>query len=172
LKNMNKESNLSELKQAFADAYDEGEIPDLFGPKDLIPGAMGVRSEDKEKQTLKCIKMAADTATDIGTILHSKKDLDSVIALQVGLSLKIADIWRDKIAKSELLQILDATVTASSKKKGFKVTDSTATLAGAVTYGFGHACNKYFKSDKTIEFGEVGDVFNDKCKEYKEIKCK
>ncbi len=42
-----------------------------------------------------------------------------------------------------------------------------ATVAASLTYGFGLACNAYYKSGMTLDLGEVGEIFKKACDEYK-----
>ena len=43
-------------------------------------------------------------------------------------------------------------------------------VAASLTYGFGWACNAYYKSGMTMDLGEVGEIFKASYEEYKKTK--
>ncbi len=47
------------------------------------------------------------------------------------------------------------------------VSGIAATVAASLTYGFGWACNAYYKSGMTMDLGDVGEVFKSSYEEYR-----
>ena len=108
--------------------------------------------------------------------------------LQVGLAMKIAYIYGSKPTKVDVMKLVASTVTGSAGKQAAKwaitalkaagwipgaqlleiaVSGIAATVAASLTYGFGWACNAYYKSGMVMDLGEVGEIFVKFYNEYK-----
>jgi len=145
-------------------------------------------SKYKEKEVEKYINGATITATGIGAIPIPGADIIPLTTLQVGLAMKIAFIYDIKPSKNDVMKLDASTVTGSIGKQLARwsitalkaagwipgaqllevaVAGIAATVAGSLTYGFGWACNSYFKSGMTIDLGEVGDIFKTSYEDYK-----
>jgi GTP-binding protein Era len=148
-------------------------------------------SKYKEKKISNWINGATVTAAGIGAIPIPGSDIVPLTALQVGLAMKIAFIWDCKITKGDVMQLVGATVTGSIGKQIARwsitalkaagwipggqllevaIAGIAATVAASLTYGFGWACNAYYKSGMTMDLGEVGETFKKYYEEYKKKK--
>lgn len=145
-------------------------------------------SRYKEKIVAKWIYGAAVTAAGIGAIPVPGSDIVPLTTLQVGLAMKIAYIYDIKPTKNDVMTLVASTVTGTVGKQlvrlgitalkaagwipGGQLLEAAvcaiaATIAASLTYGFGWACNAYYKSGMTIDLGEVEKVFKSSYKEYK-----
>jgi GTPase len=148
-------------------------------------------STHKEKKISNWINGATVSAVAIGAIPIPGSDIVPLTALQVGLAMKIAYIWNCKVTKSDIMQLVAATVTGGIGKQLARaaivalkaagwipgaqllevaIAAIAATVAGSLTYGFGWACNAYYKSGMTMDLGEVGDIFKKYYEEYRKHK--
>lgn len=147
-------------------------------------------SKFKEDQVKVWIKGASVTAFGIGAIPLPGVDILPLTALQVGLALKIAYIYGHTVSKGDVMQLMGSTITGAVGKQAFKwavqaikllgwaggpLTEATiavvaGTIAASITYGFGWACNAYYKSGMTMDLGKVGEIFKEKYTEYKKTK--
>lgn len=147
-------------------------------------------SKFKEEKVKNWINGATITAFGIGTIPIPGADIVPLTSLQVGLALKIAYIYNCRVSKKDVMSLLASTVTGSMGKQLYKLgiqamkaagwlggpfgTAAIAALAGSIaasiTYGFGRACNAYYKSGMTMDLGEVGEIYNEMFKQYKKKK--
>lgn len=147
-------------------------------------------SKFKGEQVKIWIKGASVTAFGIGAIPLPAVDIIPLTGLQVGLALKIAYIYGHRVSKGDVMQLMGATVTGSVGKQLFKlavqalkalgwlggplteaaIAVAAGTIAASITYGFGWACNAYYKSGMTMDLGKVGEIFKDKYTEYKKLK--
>jgi GTP-binding protein Era len=146
-------------------------------------------SRYKEKTVAKWINGAAVTAAGIGAIPIPGADIVPLTTLQVGLAMKIAYIYGIQPTKGDVMKLVASTVTGSAGKQLAKwaitalkaagwipgaqllevaVAGIAATVAASLTYGFGWACNAYYKSGMAMDLGEVGEIFVKSCNEYKQ----
>jgi len=157
------------------------------GGKDILFTKL---SRFKEDQVKIWIKGATVTAFGIGVIPIPGVDILPLTTLQVGLALKIAYIYGNKVSKGDIMQLIGSTITGSVGKQLFKyavqalkglgylggpltegaIAIAAGTIAASITYGFGWACNAYYKSGMTMDLGKVAEIFNEKFKEYKKNK--
>ena len=146
-------------------------------------------SRYKEKTVAKWINGAAVTAASIGAIPIPGSDIFPLTSLQVGLALKIAYIYDIKPSKNDVMNLVASTVTGSIGKQIVRwaltalkaagwgggpifepvIALIAASVASALTYGFGWACNAYYKSGMTLDLGEVGEIFKASYEEYKRV---
>lgn len=145
-------------------------------------------SRYKEETVAKWINVAAITAAGIGAIPVPGADIVPLTTLQVGLAMKIAYIYDIEVSKGDVMHLVASTVTGSIGKQivrwaitalkatgwipGAQILEVAAagiaaTVASSLTYGFGWACNEYYKSGMTMDLGEVGEIFEKSYKEYK-----
>ena len=145
-------------------------------------------SKYKEKSVAKWIKGAAITAGGIGAIPIPGSDIIPLTALQVSLAMKIAYIYGIKPSKKDVMKLVASTVTGSIGKQitrlaitalkaagwipgaqllEVSISAISSTVAASITYGFGWACNAYYKSGMTIELSSVGEIFKTSYEEYK-----
>ncbi len=148
-------------------------------------------SKFKDEEVDKWIKRAAVSAAGIGAIPVPGADIIPLTALQVALGMKIAHVHGINPSKDDIVKLVGATLTGQVGKQFFKwgiqalkatgwipggqlllVASAAlgATIASSLTYGFGHACNAYYKSGMTIEMGEFGDIIDKISTEYKKDK--
>lgn len=148
-------------------------------------------SRYKDKAVASWINGASVSAASIGAVPIPGVDIIPLTALQVGLAMRIAYIYDITPTKTDVMQIVSSTVTGSVGKQIFKYSITAlkaagwipgtqpflvatsaiaATIAGSITYGFGWACNAYYKSGMTMDLGEVGEVFDSFSNEYKKQK--
>jgi GTP-binding protein Era len=149
-------------------------------------------SKYKEDQVKVWINGATVAAFGVGAIPIPGSDIIPLTALQVSLALKIAYIYNCEVNKEDVMSLLASTVTGNAGKQLFKlalqalkalgwlggplgagaVAFLAGVIAGSITYGFGWACNAYYKSGKTIDLESLGEIykvmyqqyFNDKVK--------
>ena len=145
-------------------------------------------SRYKEKEIAKWINGAAVTAAGIGAIPIPGSDIIPLTTLQVGLAMKIAFIWDCEVSKGDIMQLVASTVTGSIGKQIARwaitalkaagwipgaqlvevaVSAIAASVAASMTYGFGWACNAYYKSGMKMDLGEIGELFKQYYDEYK-----
>jgi len=145
-------------------------------------------SRYKEKTVAKWINGASVAAAGIGAIPVPGSDIIPLTTLQVGLAMKIAYIYDIKPSKNDVMKLVASTVTGSIGKQLVRwaitalkaagwmpgaqllevaIAGIASTVAASLTYGFGWACNAYYKSGMTIDFGEVGEIFKTSYEEYK-----
>ena len=160
---------------------------DVFSP---IPEMLEERKvlREKEKEVAKWIKGATATAAGIGALPIPGSDIVPLTTLQVGLAMKIAFIYDIKPSKDDVMKLIASTVTGNVGKQiartaitllkaagwipGNQLLEVTicgiaASVAASLTFGFGWACNAYYKSGMTIDLGEIKDVFENSYNEYK-----
>jgi len=146
-------------------------------------------SKHKEKSVKNWINGAAVTAAGIGAIPIPGADIIPLTTLQVGLAMKIAFIYDIKPSKNDVMKLVASTVTGSIGKNIARwaitalkaagwipgaqllevaISAIAASVAASLTYGFGWACNSYYKSGMTIDLGEVGEIFKAKYEEHKQ----
>jgi len=128
-------------------------------------------SKHKEKSVKNWINGAAVTAAGIGAIPIPGADIIPLTTLQVGLAMKIAFIYDIKPSKNDVMKLVASTVTGSIGKNIARwaitalkaagwipgaqllevaISAIAASVAASLTYGFGWACNSYYKSGMTI----------------------
>jgi len=150
-------------------------------------------SKHKEKSVKNWINGAAITAAGIGAIPVPGVDIIPLTTLQIALAMKIAFIYDIKPSKNDVMKLVASTVTGTLGKQiarwsitalktagwipgaqfiEFVMMGIAATVAGSLTFGFGWACNAYYKSGMTIDMGEVGEIFKDAYDNYKTHKAK
>lgn len=143
---------------------------------------------EKEKEVAKWIKGATATAAGIGALPIPGSDIVLLTTLQVGLAMKIAFIYDIKPSKDDVMKLIASTVTGNVGKQIVRTTITllkaagwipgnqllevticgiAASVAASLTFGFGWACNAYYKSGMTIDLGEIKDVFENSYNEYK-----
>jgi GTP-binding protein Era len=148
-------------------------------------------SKHKEKSVKNWINGAAITAAGIGAIPIPGADIIPLTTLQVGLAMKIAFIYEIKPSKNDVMKLVASTVTGSIGKNIARwsitalkaagwipgaqllevaISAIAASVAASLTYGFGWACNSYYKSGMTIDLGEVGEIFQSAYEEHKNKK--
>jgi GTP-binding protein Era len=143
-------------------------------------------SKYKENKVELWINGAAVSAFGIGVIPIPGADILPLTSLQVGLALRIAYIYNCKVTKNDVMALIGSTITGSLGKQIFKYglealkglgwiggpfgTGATAllggTVAASITYGFGWACNAYYKSGMDIDLGDLGEIYSQSYKEY------
>lgn len=143
-------------------------------------------SKYKEEQVRNWINGAAISAFGIGVIPIPGADMIPLNALQVALALKIAYIYNCEVTKNDVMSLLGSTITGSIGKQIFRfgiqalkglgwfggpigegaVAVTAGSVAAAITYGFGWACNLYYKNGMQIDLGEVGSIYKEKYTEY------
>jgi len=137
-------------------------------------------SRYKEKTVAKWINGGTVAAAGIGAIPVPGSDILPLTTLQVGLAMKIAYIYDFKPSKSDVMRLVGSTVTGgvgrqiarwaitALKAAGWipgaqaleiAVSGIAASVAASLTFGFGWACNAYYKSGMTMDLGEVGEIF-------------
>lgn len=145
-------------------------------------------SRYKEENVKKWINGATVSAAGIGALPIPGSDIIALTALQIALAMKIAYIYGIKPSKNDIMKLVGSTVTGTVGKQivrwaitaiktagwipgaqllGVVIIGIAATVASSLTYGFGWACNAYYKSGMTMDLGAVGDVFKSKYEEYK-----
>lgn len=145
-------------------------------------------SRYKERTVAKWINGAAVAAAGIGAIPVPGSDIVPLTALQVGLAMKIAYIYEIKSSKNDIMNLVASTVTGTIGRQvvrwavtalkavgwipGAEIVEVGASLiaasvAGSLTYGFGQACNAYYKSGMTMDLGQVGNIFKKYYEQYK-----
>lgn len=146
-------------------------------------------SRYKDKTVSNWINGASVSAAGIGAIPIPGADIVPLTALQVGLAMKIAYIYDITPTKADVMKLVASTVTGQVGKQvaRFAITALKATgwipgaqllevaacgigatVAGSMTYGFGWACNAYYKSGMTMDLGDVGEIFENSYSEYKQ----
>jgi GTP-binding protein Era len=146
-------------------------------------------SRYKDKIVSNWINGASVTAAGIGAIPIPGADIVPLTTLQVGLAMKIAYIYDITPAKADVMKLVASTVTGQVGKQaarwaitalkgtgwipGAQLLEAAACAIGAsvaasLTYGFGWACNAYYKSGMKMDLGEVGEVFESSYGEYKQ----
>ncbi|WP_283154149.1 GTPase [Guptibacillus hwajinpoensis] len=143
-------------------------------------------SKYKENKVKAWINGASITSFGIGVIPVPGADIIPLTSLQVSLAMRIAYIYDCKASKKDVMSLIGATVTGSLGKQLFKYgiqalkglgwfggpfgTGATATLGGSIaasiTYGFGWACNAYYKNGMNLDLSEVGEVYECNYREY------
>ena len=145
-------------------------------------------SKYKENIVRKWINGAAISAAGIGAIPIPGSDIVPLTTLQVGLAMKIAYIYDIEPSKNDVMKLVASTVTGNIGKQAVRwaitglkalgwfpgaqlaetaISAIAATVAASLTYGFGWACNAYYKSGMTIDLGEVSEIFEKSYNEYK-----
>lgn len=144
-------------------------------------------SKYKEDQVKNWINGAAISAFGIGVIPLPGADIIPLNALQVSLALKIAYIYNCKVTKNDVMSLIGSTITGGLGKQLFRlgiealkglgwiggplgegaVAVVAGSIAASVTYGFGWACNFYYKSGMQIDLGEVSSIYKEKYNEYR-----
>lgn len=146
-------------------------------------------SRYKDKTVGNWINGASVTAAGIGAIPIPGADILPLTTLQVGLAMKIAYIYDITPTKSDVMKLVASTVTGQVGKQaarwaitalkatgwipGAQLLEVAASAIGAsvaasLTYGFGWACNAYYKSGMTMDLGDVGEIFENSYSEYKQ----
>ena len=138
-------------------------------------------SKFKDEQVDKWITGAAISAAGVGAIPVPGADMPLLTGIQIGLAMKIAYIYNCEVTKEDVMQLVAATVTGGIGRQIFRaaiqalklagwlggpfgagaVMVLAASIAGSVTYGFGHACKAYYKGGMTLDLGEVGKIFRE-----------
>lgn len=145
-------------------------------------------SRYKEKTVADWINGAAIAAAGIGALPVPGSDIVPLTALQVGLAMKIAYVYDIKPSKNDVMKLVGSTVTGNIGKQisrwaitalkaagwfpgvqflEIAIAAIAAIVAGSLTYGFGWACNAYYKSGMTMDLDAVGEVFKTSYEEYK-----
>jgi len=145
-------------------------------------------SRYKAETVAKWINGAAVAAAGIGALPVPGSDIVPLTTLQVGLAMKIAYIYGFEPSKNDVMHLVASTVNGSVGKQlvrwaitalkasgwvpggqllDFAVLAIASTVAASLTYGFGWACNAYYKSGMTMDLGEVGEIFRSSYDEYK-----
>jgi uncharacterized protein (DUF697 family) len=148
----------------------------------------GVTIRNKEKTVTNWINSATVAAAGIGALPLPGSDIIPLTTLQVALAMKIASIYGIKPSKSDVMTLVASTVTGTVGKQvmrwaitalkaagwlpggqGLEIVVSAiaSTVAASITYGFGWACNAYFKSGETIDSEEIADIFKHYSDEYR-----
>lgn len=147
-------------------------------------------SKYKDEPVKNWINGAAATAFTLGLIPIPGADMIPLTALQVGLAIKIGYIHGYTVTKSDVANLMALTITGTVGKSIFKlavqglkglgwlggpflegaIAVTAGTIAASITYGFGWACNAYFKNGMKLNAQELGNIFNDKFEEYKKLK--
>lgn len=145
-------------------------------------------SKYKESKVKIWINGASATSFGIGVIPIPGADVLPLTGLQTSLALKIAYIYNCKVSKEDIMSLMASTITGGIGKQLFKwgvqglkglgwfggpfgaaaIAALAGTIAASITYGFGWACNAYYKSGMEIELGELGEIYKKKYKEYYE----
>lgn len=147
-------------------------------------------SRYKEKTVTDWINAASVSAAGIGAIPVPGSDIVPLTTLQVGLAMKIAYIYGITPTKADVMKLVASTVTGSIGKQAARWAITAlkgtgwipgaqllevaaaaigATVAASLTYGFGWACNAYYKSGMVMDLGKVGEIFENSYREKKEI---
>jgi GTP-binding protein Era len=147
-------------------------------------------SRFKDAPVKNWINAAAATSFTIGLIPIPGADMIPLTALQIGLAIKIGYIHGYTVTKSDVVNLMAVTITGTVGKSLFKlavqglkglgwlggpflegaIAVAAGTIAASVTYGFGWACNAYFKSGMKLNAEELGNIFKEKFEEYKKLK--
>lgn len=148
----------------------------------------GVTIRNKEKTVTKWINSATVTAAGIGALPLPGADIIPLTTLQVGLAMKIASIYGIKTTKNDIMTLVASTITGTVGKQVMRwaitalkaagwlpgaqfvevaVSAIAATVAASITYGFGWACNAYFKSGEAMDSEELGDIFKHYSDQYR-----
>jgi len=137
-------------------------------------------SKYKDNQVKIWINGASITAAGIGAIPFPGADIVPLTTLQVGLALKIAYIYNCVVSRGDVMKLIASTITGSIGKQIYKfaiqllkalgwlggpfgegaVMAVAAAVAASMTYGFGWACNAYYKSGMTMDLGTFGEIFS------------
>lgn len=143
-------------------------------------------SKYKEEQVKNWINGTAISAFGIGVIPIPGADIIPLTTLQVALALKIAYIYNCKVSKNDVMSLIGSTITGGIGKQIFKwgiqalkglgwlggpigegaVAVTAGSVAAGITYGFGWACNFYYKNGMQVDLGEVSSVYKEKYNEY------
>jgi GTP-binding protein Era len=143
-------------------------------------------SKFKESKVKIWINGAAVSAFGIGIIPIPGADIIPLTSLQVGVALRIAYIYNCEVTKNDVMSLIASTITGGLGKQLFKygvqalkglgwfggplgagsVAALGGTIAASITYGFGWACNAYYKSGMEMDLGELGEIYQEKYKQY------
>ena len=143
-------------------------------------------SKYKESKVKIWINGAAVSAFGIGVVPVPGADIIPLTSLQVGLALRIAYIYNCKVSKNDVMSLIASTITGGLGKQLFKygvqalkglgwfggplgagaVGALGGTIAASITYGFGWACNAYYKSGMEMDLGELGGIYQEQYKQY------
>ena len=143
-------------------------------------------SKFREKKVKIWINGASITAFGIGVIPIPGADIIPLTTVQVALAVKIAFIYDIRVRKEDVMALIGATVTGGLGKSIYRwlvqilkgvgwittpmgeavIATIAGTIASATTYGYGWACNEYYKSDMTMELEDVKSIFEASFKSY------
>lgn len=146
-------------------------------------------SKFKETQVNTWINTAAVSSFGVGIIPLPCADMIPLTTIQVELAIKIAYIYDCKVDKDDIMTLIGSTITSSIGKQLFKlgvqglkslgwlggpfgvgiIASLAGTIAASITYGFGWACNAYYKSGMTIELGNLGKIYKESYNNYYSI---
>jgi GTP-binding protein Era len=147
-------------------------------------------SRYKDEQVRTWINGATISAFGIGAIPLPGADIIPLTSLQIGLAMKIAYIYGYEESKKDIMTLIGATITGTFGKQLFRIVIqflkgagwfggpivetaiviTAGTIAASITFGFGWACNAYYKSGMIMDLGKVGEIFKEKYTEYKKLK--
>ena len=148
-------------------------------------------SKFKEDEVRKMINKATLTAAGIGALPIPGSDIFGLTTLQIKLAIEIASLYDIKPSKKDIMSLIGATITGQIGKQIARYAISTlkaagwipggqllevavssiaATIAASLTYGFGWACNAYYKSGMTLHLNEIESIFNTFYDSYKKKK--
>lgn len=145
-------------------------------------------SKFKENEVKKWINGATAAAAGIGALPIPGSDIVPLTGLQIGLAMKIAFIYGFTPSKSDVMKLIGSTVTGSIGKSIVRwgitaikaagwipgaqlaelaIMGIASAVAASLTYGFGWACNAYYKSGMNIDLGDLGEIFQSFYEKYK-----
>ena len=152
--------------------------------KDLLYAKV---SRYKEEIVKKWINTATTSAATVAAVPIPGSDIVPLTAIQVGLAMKIADIYDCKVNKADIMKLIASTIMGSFSKQAYKaaitamkglgwlggpilegaVMAVAATIAATTTYAFGWSCNFYYKNGMSIDLGDLGVFYQQTYDEYK-----
>jgi len=145
-------------------------------------------SKYKRGSVSKWIKAATASAVAIGAIPIPGADIIPLTGLQVGLAMKIAFIYDIKPSKEDIMKLAASTVTGNIGKQMFRWAATAlkaagwipgaqllevatcaiaGSVAGAMTFSFGWACNEYYSRGMEMNMDDLGKTFTEFYKNYR-----
>ena len=144
----------------------------------------------KDKACNRYIQIACTAAAGVAAIPIPGSDYGPLTAIQVGMIAKIALIYGHKPSRNDIIRFIAQTMAGRAGREAFRVIITVLKTAGwlggpfgeaaviaiavtfaiSMTFGLGKTAQAYYKSDLSISFEEVGDIFNRSYAEYKATK--
>lgn len=144
----------------------------------------------KDKACNRYIQIACTAAAGVAAIPVPGSDYGPLTAIQVVMIAKIALIYGHKPSRNNIITLIAQTMAGRAGREAFRAVFTALKAAGwlggpiiaaaiaaiaaafaiSITYGLGKAAQAYYKSDLSISFEEVGDIFNRSYAEYKATK--